>query len=84
VSYGPQEKTQGTAKKRALWAVSSTGLLGAWDSRDTVLTRLLHGHLPLYPFSSFLSSLKKRQSVPWAMIFWGMLLIIPASWRRKA
>src|SRR5262249_9755517 len=25
--------------------------------------------LPLYPFNAFFSSLKKRQSVPWAMIF---------------
>jgi hypothetical protein len=55
----------------------------AWDGRDTVLTRLLHC-LPLYPFSSFFSSLKKRQSVAWAMSFCGLLLIIPASWRRRA
>ncbi len=37
-----------------------------------------------YPFSSFFSSLKKRQSVPFAMIFCGVDLIIPASWRRRA
>jgi hypothetical protein len=37
-----------------------------------------------YPLSSFLSSLKKRQSVPWVMIFCGVDLIIPASLRRKA
>jgi hypothetical protein len=37
-----------------------------------------------YPFNSFLSSLKKRQSVPWAIIFWGVLLIKPISCRRKA
>jgi hypothetical protein len=37
-----------------------------------------------YPFSSFFSSLWKRQSVPWAMIFCGLALIIPASWRRRA
>ncbi len=24
-----------------------------------------------YPFNSRLSSLRNRQSVPWAMIFWG-------------
>src|SRR5262245_37730495 len=41
-------------------------------------------HLSLYPFNSFLSSLKKRQSVPWARIFCGLLLIIPASCRRSA
>ena len=29
VSGGPQQKKQETAKKRALWAVRSTGLLGA-------------------------------------------------------
>jgi hypothetical protein len=34
------------------------------DSRDTVLTRLLLRHLPLYLFNSFFSSLRKRQSVP--------------------
>jgi hypothetical protein len=34
---------------------------------------------PDHPFSSFFSSLKKRQSVPWAMIFCGVDLIIPAS-----
>src|SRR5262249_46668216 len=39
---------------------------------------------PLYPFSSFFSSLKKRQSVPWARIFCGLLLIIPTSCRRRA
>jgi hypothetical protein len=38
----------------------------------------------VYPFSSFLSSLRKRQSVPWAMIFWGLVLIIPASCSRRA
>jgi hypothetical protein len=37
-----------------------------------------------YPFSSRFSSLRKRQSVPWAMIFWGVALIMPASWRRRA
>jgi hypothetical protein len=28
VSCGPQEKTQATAKKRVLWTICSTGLLG--------------------------------------------------------
>jgi len=37
-----------------------------------------------HPFSSFFSSLRKRQSVPWAMIFCGLLVIIPISWRRRA
>jgi hypothetical protein len=64
--------------KPALWPVASSATLGAGDGRDTVLTRLL------YPFNSFFSALRKRQSVPWAMIFWGLLLIIPASCRRRA
>ena len=38
-------------------------------------TRLPQGHLLLYPFNSFFNSLKKRQSVPWAMSFWGLLLM---------
>jgi hypothetical protein len=37
-----------------------------------------------YPFSSFFNSLTKRQSVPWAMSFCGVLLSIPTSWKRKA
>ena len=37
-----------------------------------------------HPFSSFFSSLRKRQSVPWAMIFFGLDLINPASCRRSA
>jgi hypothetical protein len=55
--------------ERTLEAVGSGAGLGVGEGRDTVLTRLLHGDLPLYPFSSFFSSLKKRQSVPWAMSF---------------
>ena len=35
-------------------------------------------------FSSLLSSFRKRQSVPWAMICLGLDLIIPASCRRSA
>ena len=35
------------------------------------------------PFSSCLSSLKKRQSVPCEMIFCALLLIIPTSWNRS-
>ena len=50
----------------------------------TALTRLFHGHLPHYPFNSFFSSWRKRQSVPWAMSVWGLLLSIPASYRRRA
>src|SRR5215467_7177142 len=37
-----------------------------------------------HAFSSFLSSSRKRQSVPWAMIFCGLDLIIPASCKRSA
>jgi hypothetical protein len=37
----------------------------------------------IYPFSSFLRSLMNRQSVPCAIIFCGLLLIIPTSWRRR-
>ena len=40
--------------------------------------------VPRHAFSSRFSSLRKRQSVPWAMIFCGVLWIIPASRRRKA
>src|SRR5215510_6085338 len=42
---------------------------GSSPVRDT------NGHLPHYPFNSFFSSLKKRQSVPWAMSFCGLLWI---------
>jgi hypothetical protein len=37
-----------------------------------------------YPFSSRFSSLRKRQSTPWAMSFFGVLLIMPVSCRRSA
>ena len=40
--------------------------------------------LGAHVFSSFLSSLKKRQSVPWAMIFCGLDLIMPTSRSRSA
>jgi len=70
--------------QRTLEGVGWTRWLGAWDGRNPVLTHLLYRHLHLYPFSSLFNSLKKRQSVPWAMIFWGVLLIIPASCRRSA
>ena len=36
------------------------------------------------PFSSRFSSFRNRQSVPWAMIFCGLDLMSPASWRRSA
>src|SRR5262245_32922722 len=39
--------------------------------------------LPGYPFSSFFSSLRNRQSVPWAMSLLGFVLISPASCRRR-
>ena len=77
-----------------LRAVGWTRLVGAGDSRDTVCTPLPPAPEPptvgaynvslFYPFSSLLSSLKKRQSVPWAMIFCGVLLMIPASCKRRA
>ena len=44
----------------------------------------LHKPFPLYPFHSFFTSLRKRQSVPWAMSFCGLLLIMPAACRRRA
>jgi hypothetical protein len=40
--------------------------------------------LSVHAFSSRLSSLKKRQSVPSAMIFCGLDLIMPASCSRRA
>src|SRR5262245_42276322 len=43
----------------------------------------VHGRPP-YPFSSFFSSLKNRQSVPCARIFWGLDWIMPASRSRSA
>src|SRR5262249_38890382 len=65
-----------------------TPVLGAGEGSDTVSparsTPMLHRHRPRYCFNSFFSSVRKRQSVPWAMIFWGLLLIIPASCRRRA
>ena len=82
---GRQARRAAVARhERRLAAVACTPGLGAWDGRDTVLIRLLHRHLPHYCFNSFFSSFRKRQSVPWAMIFWGLLLIIPASCRRRA
>ena len=38
----------------------------------------------IYAFNSCLSSFKKRQSVPSAMILLGLDLIRPTSWRRSA
>jgi hypothetical protein len=49
-----------------------------------VLPAALDVVLSSYPFSSFFSSLRNRQSVPWARIFWGLDLIIPTSRRRRA
>jgi hypothetical protein len=70
--------------QRTLEAVRCSAVLGAGNGRDTVHTCLLHRPLPLYPFNSCFSSLKKRQSVCWAMSFWGVDLIKPASCRRRA
>ena len=40
-------------------------------------------NMRVHAFSSFFNSFRNRQSVPWAMIFCGVDLIIPAScWRR--
>jgi len=52
--------------------------------KDCCPLSLLHRHLALYPFNSFFSSLRKRQSVPWAMSFCGLDVIIPASWSLRA
>ena len=79
-----KDGSDNTRHEQTLAAVACTPWLGAWDSRDTVLTRLLLRHLPLYLFNSFFSSLRKRQSVPCAMSFCGLLVIIPASCRRRA
>src|SRR5919198_2230061 len=90
---GRPEPRPEAGAQRMLEGVGWTRWVGAWEGRDTFLTRLLHGpggspcgakdidhiigrrdcclpsvlhrHLPLYPFSSRLSSLRKRQSVPW-------------------
>ena len=37
-----------------------------------------------YSFNSLFNSLRRRQSVPCAMIFCGLDLISPASWSRRA
>ena len=52
--------------------------------QDCCPLALPHWCLPLYPFNSFFSAVRKRQSVPWAMSLWGLRLIIPTSWRRRA
>jgi hypothetical protein len=41
------------------------------------------GTWPRYPFSSFRSSLRMRQSVPSAISFLGLDLMCPVSWRRR-
>jgi hypothetical protein len=57
---------------------------GEWQEHDAHPPAPRPWSLPFYPFNSFLSSLRKRQSVPWAMSFWGLPLIIPTSCRRRA
>jgi hypothetical protein len=52
--------------------------------KDCCPLSLLYRALLLYPFNSFFSSLRKRQSVHWAMSFCGLDVIIPASCRRRA
>jgi hypothetical protein len=72
-------------KRRRLrrWLGASRG--SAEDPRDTRCRETVQEDAPFdHPFSSFLSSLKKRQSVPWAMIFCGFDLIIPISFSRRA
>ena len=69
-----------SAVSRRLHAIVRCG-----DGRDMVRTRLFPSQqVPPYCFNSFFSSVRKRQSVPWAMSFWGLDLIIPASCRRRA
>jgi len=78
----------GARHERTLAAVACTLWLGAGEGRDTVSparsTPLLHRHLPRYCFNSCFSSLTKRQSVCWAMSFWGVDCLMPASCRRRA
>ncbi len=64
-------------KRRRLCIVVMTGPLSLELSR---YERCQHGQ----PFSSRLSSLKNRQSVPAAMILAGLDLIMPASRNRRA
>lgn len=56
----------------------SEGLLD--DIKKALAERMLSG---CQAFSSFLNSLRNRQSVPRAMILCGLALIIPTSRRRK-
>ena len=77
----------GATEERRLYGVGCSRWLGAGEGRDTVpthlFTSLLNKYLR-YCFNSFFSSVRKRQSVPWAMSFWGLALIIPSSCRRRA
>src|SRR5215510_4217252 len=59
-----QDGSDNARRERTLAAVAWTPWLVVGNGRDTVRPRLLHGHLPLYPFNSFFSVLRKRQSVP--------------------
>src|SRR5581483_9970221 len=52
---------------------------GSRHGRPQETPSIAHDH----PFSSLFSSLKKRQSVPWATILLGPLLMSPASCRRS-
>jgi hypothetical protein len=60
----PQQSTeQGVASTR-MW--DRREVVSVWIARKVKPTL---SDVPRYPFSSRLSSLKKRQSVPWAMSF---------------
>jgi hypothetical protein len=58
--------------------------LGARSRTSTISTNTAIDELALYPFNSFFSSLRNRQSVPSARIFCGLVLIMPASCMRSA
>jgi hypothetical protein len=70
-----------------LWSLTPSGASNVGQvigRRAWCPLSLLHRHLPGYPFSSCFSSVRKRQSVPWARSFWGPLLMMLASCRRRA
>lgn len=71
-------RLRASPRRRVEVAVRAAGAVGFGYSPPSA------AHQARYPFNSFFSSLRKRQSVPWAMIFCGVALIIPASWSRSA
>jgi hypothetical protein len=58
--------------------------LGGVAARQNASSSLKPPRPSTHAFSSRLSSLRKRQSVPSAMIFFGLFLIMPSSCRRRA